>query len=288
MRMMERSIDDRLAAAQAYLEGQAATRPVEAAQGCLLLGLGGVDDVLESLARYQNEDGGFGNGLAPDITAPRSNPFAARLALLTIVETGIPTGDPVVTWLVGWLERTQGEDGCWRWEPGTFDHPIAPWFAAWQFPNLNPALCLAGALAQLGLGSERLHRRCHDLYDLYVRLASADEMANGDYYVLLPYVESVPWLTDLPDRDASLDALAGHIVRDLTTGTYTTPQEAAEHIGPPDDPLAQHLPAGTLTRIRADVLATQQPDGHWQSPFSDHWNPYQTLSGMAILAHYPG
>ena len=281
----ERMIVERLAAAQAYLDGQARTRPVEAAQGRLLLGQGSADDVLAALVRYQNEDGGFGNGLEPDISAPQSNPFAARIALLTIIETGIAADDPIVTRLVDWLERTQGEDGCWRWEPGTLDHPIAPWFAAWEFPNLNPALCLAGALGRLELGSARLHARCRDLY---VRLASADEMTDGPYYVVLPYVESVPWLTDLPDREAALDRLAGHIARDLAAGTYTTPQEAAEHIGPPDGPIGQRMPAGTFERIRADLLATQQPDGHWRTPFDAHWNPSQTVAAMHLLGHLPG
>lgn len=285
MTMMDRSIDQRLAAAQAYLDGQAESRPVEAARGRLFLGHGGTNDVRAALTRYQNEDGGFGNGLEPDIAAPESNPFAARLALSTIVETGIPIDDPVVTRLVDWLERTQGEDGCWRWELGTLDHPIAPWFAAWEFPSLNPALCLAGALARLGLGSKRLHTRCRDLY---IRMASADEMANGDCYVLLPYVESVPWLTDLPDREATLDRLAGHIAQDLTAGTYTTPQEAAEHIGPPDGPIGQRMPAGTFERLRADLIATQQPDGHWQTPFDAHWNPIQTVTAIHLLAHLPG
>ena len=104
---------------------------------------------------------------------------------------------------------------------------------------------------------------------------------------MLPYAESLPWLTDLPDREASLDALATHIARDIAAGAYTTPQEAAEHIGPPDGSIARRLPAGTLERLRADVLATQQPDGHWASPFSEHWDPFQTVNGMAILTHYP-
>lgn len=275
---------ERLAAAQTWLDQHVIERPVEAAWGWTITGPGNAAAVLAALAGYQNDDGGFGNGLEPDISAPQSNPFAARLALHVILETGVPTTEPTVTGLVGWLEDRQGEDGCWRWEPGTLDHAIAPWFAGWEFPALNPALDLAGALARLGLGSERLHHRCHELY---ARLASADEIANGPYYVVLPYAESLPWLIDLPAREASLDALAAHIARDIAAGAYTTPQEAAEHIGPPDGPIALLLPTGTLERLRADALATQQPDGHWASPFGDHWDPYQTVNGLALLTHYP-
>ena len=280
--MPDRSIRERLTAAQSFLESMSVERPVEAAIGRTITGDGDHSGVVTALARYQNVDGGFGHGLEPDISAPQSNPFAARVALHAVIETGIPVTDPVVNRLVGWLEGRQGDDGCWRWEPGTLDHPIAPWFAGWEFPALNPALDLAGALARLGLGSERLHRRCRDLY---ARLANPDEIIAGDYYALLPYAESLPWLPDLPDRDASLEALATHIARNLTEGTYATPQEAAEHIGPPDGPIATRLPADTFDRLRADLLASQAADGRWQSSFGSHWDPYQTVSGMAILAH---
>lgn len=278
----DQSIPERLTAAQAFLETHAAERPVEAAIGRTITGDVDHTGVVVALGRYQNADGGFGNGLEPDISAPQSNPFAARVALHAVIETGIPVTDPVVTRLVEWLEGRQGDDGCWRWEPGTLDHPIAPWFAGWEFPALNPALDLAGALARLGLGSERLHRRCRDLY---ARLASPEEIADGAYYVLLPYAESLPWLPDLVDRDMSLDALADRIGRDITAGAYTTPQEAAEHIGPPDGPIAARLPAGTFDRLRSDLLASQAANGHWPSSFGSHWDPYQTVSGMALLAH---
>lgn len=283
--MPDRSVPERLAAAQAFLDQHADERPVEAAWGQMITNGGDHAAVVTALTRYQNADGGFGNGLEPDISAPQSNPFAARLALHAVIETGIPVTDPVVIRLVGWLEGRQGDDGCWRWEPGTLDYPIAPWFAGWSFPALNPALDLAGSLARLGLGSDRLHRRCRELCG---RLANPDDIADGAYYDVLPYAESLPWLTDLPDREASLAALAARIGRDVATGAYTTPQEAAEHIGPPDGPIATRLPAGTFARVRTDLLASQAADGHWPSPFGAHWDPYQTMSGMTILSRYPG
>src|SRR5690349_7338849 len=43
---------------------------------------GSREALLEALGKYQNGDGGFGQGLEPDITAPDSQPFATELALL--------------------------------------------------------------------------------------------------------------------------------------------------------------------------------------------------------------
>ena len=118
-------------------------------------------------------------------------------------------------------------------------------------------------------------------------MANPDEIATGAYYEVLPYAECLPWLPDLLDRAPSLDALAARIGQDVAAGAYSTPQEAAEHIGPPDGPIATRLPAGTFARIRADLLASQAADGHWPSPFDPHWDPYQTVSGMTILVHFP-
>ena len=286
--MKERSIEERLAAAQAYLDGQVETRPVEAARGRLLLGLGGAEGVLAALARYQNDDGGFGNGLEPDITAPQSNPFAAQMALNGVLEDGIPTTEPFVTRLVGWLEDRHGDDGCWRWEPGTLDHPIAPWFAGWEFPNLNPAMGLSAVLTRLGLGSQRLHRRCRDLY---VRLANPEEMTTGAFYEVLPYADSLPWLPDLPGREAALESLADSIARRYLAGDYDDPQHAASHLGPADGPIARRIPPPVLAtvhqRMRAALLDTQQDDGSWPSPYAGHWGPAQTVQAMTILKRLP-
>ncbi len=279
------TIPDRLAAAQAYLDRVAPDRPVEAALGRFLTGQGDAIAVRDALARYRNDDGGIGNGLEPDLAAPQSNPFAIRLALEAVREAGVPTDAPLVQGIVAFLERTQDEDGCWRWLPGTMDHPAAPWFQGWTFPALNPALDLAGVLRRLDLGSDRIHSRCRTLYG---QLARREEITGGDFYTVLPYAESVPWLPDLPNRDDHLAALVEKVTRDLAADAYPAPQQAIEHIGPPDGPVARRLPAGYGDRLVEQTLATQQPDGSWPTPYDEHWRPYQTVTGMRILTHYPG
>lgn len=276
------TIAEHLNAAQHYLETRAGERPVEAARGRVLMGTGTPDEVMDALNRYQNDDGGFGHGLEPDISAPQSNPFAARIALQVIAATGIPTDALLVRGLADWLETTQGDNGCWRWAAGVLDHPIAPWFAGWTFPSLNPALDLAGWLARLGLGSTTLHDRCRALY---VHLADVNEIATGEHYTVLPYAESVPWITDLPDRDPALTALAERLGQDLRDGA--DPHHTAELLGPADGPIARRIPADLLATVVPAILAAQQPDGHWDTPYDAIWTPYQTVTSMAILTNYP-
>ncbi len=44
--------------------------------------------VIAELAKYQNKDGGFGNGLEPDFVNPASSPIATNDAIITLYRTG--------------------------------------------------------------------------------------------------------------------------------------------------------------------------------------------------------
>jgi hypothetical protein len=184
--------------------------------------------------------------------------------------------------LEAWLEREQGEDGCWRLPPGVFAHELAPWFAGWTFPSLNPALCLAGAAKRLGIGSERLFARVGDLVD---RLASIDEIESGEFYAILPYVEYFPWV-DHPRRGEFLDRLAARIERTAAEGGYEDAGHFLDHAGPAEGEIARRLPAGLVVSQLDRIRAEQQADGGWPTPYNPAWRPWATAAAVATLANY--
>ena len=257
-------------------------RPVEAAWGRWLAGTGSREAVVEALARYQNPDGGFGHGLEPDIGAPSSNPFATRLALETLFALGATGEESMLARTARWLEERQDEDGCWRLPSDVQEHPLAPWFAGWTFPSLNPALCLSGYAMRLGIGSPRLHARVRDLFD---RMASREEIAGAEFYALLPYVEYVPWV-GVPEQEAYLDALAAEIQSGLGRGVYEDAGHFFEHVGPADGPLARRLPADLIAGQLDRLEREQEADGGWPSPYAVHWRPWTTAAALATLRNY--
>lgn len=87
------------------------------------------DAVLDALTAYQNEDGGFGRELEVDIKAPVSNPFAARLAMHTLLSLRDDPRGPLVDGLAAWLRDAQDEDGDWHFAREVYDAPLPPWFA---------------------------------------------------------------------------------------------------------------------------------------------------------------
>jgi hypothetical protein len=257
-------------------------RPVELAWGRVTTGTGSFGDLIDALERYQNPDGGFGQNLEVDIEAPDSQPFAARLAMIAMIDAGVASDSPIVQRLSNWLEREQGEDGCWRFPPGVFEHPLAPWFAGWTFPSLNPALDLAGLAHRLEIGSDRLFAR---IDRLVAELADPAEAESGEFYNVLPYAEFFPW-SPHPERERYLVALARGIQARAESGGYDDAGHFFEHVGGPESAIAKRLPQelidGQLDRLEGE----QAEDGGWPSPYNQLWRSWTTAGALATLRVY--
>ena len=96
-------------------------------------------EVLDALSAHQNPDGGFGRGLEVDIKAPVSNPFATRLAMQVLLALPPGAGREMRRAIARWLVANHHADGDWHFAPEVLEHDVAPWFAAWTFPSLNPS-----------------------------------------------------------------------------------------------------------------------------------------------------
>mgnify|MGYP006279609473 CR=1 FL=1 len=88
------------------------------------------DAVLDSLSEFQNEDGGFGRALEPDLRTPRSSALATAIGFYHLAEMDCAPDHPLVEGAVGYLRSTLDVDKkAWRVVPhGTHDYPHAPWW----------------------------------------------------------------------------------------------------------------------------------------------------------------
>jgi hypothetical protein len=89
-----------------------------------------VDLVTAELARFQNDDGGFGHALEPDLRTPASSALATEIGLRTLKELGCASDHPMVADAVRFfLETLDPETKVWRVIPrDANDHPHAPWW----------------------------------------------------------------------------------------------------------------------------------------------------------------
>jgi hypothetical protein len=234
-------------------------------------------ELLAALAAYQNPDGGFGHALEVDITAPDSNPFATELALLLCLQAQIPASSPLLQRAAAFLEATQDADGGWRFSPAVYEHELAPWFQGWEWPNLNPSCTLAGLLRELGLGSAALHER---VAGLFARLARPADLASPEFYAVRPYAYYFLAGSDHPERTQYLDGLAAWLVQQAANldGVHFF-----EYVRHPASATARRLPVSLINDRLDALIAEQQPDGGWPTPYNPAWRPWVTMQNLLVL-----
>jgi len=233
------------------------------------LGEGSGADALVALAPYQNDDGGFGHGLEPDLRTPASTAIATGTALQILRRVKAPADHPMVRDAVAYLAKTVDRaQGVWPIVgPEVDEAPHAPWWrygpdlaAAWNGFRFNPSADLLGALIDYAvlvppdllaelearmLASIRATAKLQGAYDLMAawRLAETASLPVALRVALTPLLE------------ASLAAIAPD-----------DPQVNFLELAPPaSGPLAARA-APHFAKAAHAAIAGQQPDGHW-APF---------------------
>lgn len=104
-------------------------RTLEQARFAYLFKNGSSESVIHELAKYQNSDGGFGNGLEPDSMLHDSSPLATSLAFQFINEVTDPDKE-MIKRAVGYLENSYINDrhGWFSVPPQVNDYPHAVWW----------------------------------------------------------------------------------------------------------------------------------------------------------------
>jgi hypothetical protein len=236
------------------------------------------DGVADALARYQNADGGF-HGLEVDIAAPDSNPFATELALLICIQTGVPRDHEILQAAVHYLEATQDEEGNWRFSAGVYQHPLAPWFQGWEWPNLNPSCTIAGLLKQLGLGSPELHARVESLF---ARLARAEDLTGDEFYTVRPYAYYFQPEWQHPQRELYRSGVLWWLIRQADSAELDG-NHFFQYAPLPETYAARMLPRDILDRRLERLAAEQQGDGGWPTPYDPGWRGWITVQNLLVL-----
>lgn len=122
-------------------------RPLEKARINYLLFNGLKSDVIKELLRFQNEDGGFGHALEPDLWNPNSSPIQTWVATGILKELTMDKDDPIIQSILSYLESSfDTHINRWlRLYPDNDLYPHAPW---WSYrviqEDFNPSASLAG------------------------------------------------------------------------------------------------------------------------------------------------
>jgi hypothetical protein len=146
-------MDDAFAAADRFLLNQARLLERRLFATCFLgQPAAGVADALRG---YQNDDGGFGHALEPDVRCPASLPIDVEAAFQALAAAGAVGGGMVIA-ACDFLARAAEDAGAGGAVPPAFpvieSFPRAAHWTAWTYqPGLNPTAGLVGLLYQLGI-----------------------------------------------------------------------------------------------------------------------------------------
>lgn len=142
---------------------------------------------LDALACYQNEDGGFGNGLELDILCPESSGICTEAAFATMVELGVTEG-PVFDRALSWVVSHSTADG-------DLPHPVEavkryPHGEWWAKPDHGRILSIAGLLGKAGKGHPDVSARAAAVFEsLYVPFPAKLDVYSGPVNLYLEYAD---------------------------------------------------------------------------------------------------
>jgi hypothetical protein len=125
-----------------------------------------VDAILDSLAAYQNEDGGFGHALEPDAWNPYSSPLQTSTAIERIEEIGGLSFDhPLILGILKYLfSEADFKEGRWaNVVLSNNDFPHAPWWNSASDSReryeYNPTAILVGFILKYAMPESILYRK---------------------------------------------------------------------------------------------------------------------------------
>jgi hypothetical protein len=241
-------------------------RPLDAALLRWALGAAGPEPALVALSAYQNRDGGFGNGLEPDVQSPASSAIATSVALRFLVRLGAPASQPMVAATLDWLDRAiDRERGVWPIITADVDQaPHAPWWSwsehlaqSWNGFRFNPT---AEILAWLHVYRERAP-------DGLVEAAEAGMRQTLDETPLIEGAYDLKCAARLAEGPATPRALAD-AVRGLVQRSLAAHDPQDEHLSvlelaPTPTSLFADALAGRAAAALDGLIETQAADGGW-------------------------
>jgi hypothetical protein len=246
---------------------------------------------LRALESYQNEDGGFGHALEPDLRGPESEPIPTWTALGLLDELNGFTRSRVDR-ILAYLESIEvGRAGVPFVLPAASRSPHAPWWESGPGTpkaSINPTAGIAALLHKWGLSAPWLDRATEYSWREIDRLKAVNPY---ELRVTLAFLDQVP---DRARASKALERLRPRILKGNVV--ELDPRANGDHFRPLDfapepDRLSRTLFSDADTSRHLDwIERTQATDGGWRVHFPIwtpitrfEWGGWQTLEMLKVL-----
>jgi hypothetical protein len=275
-------------------------RPLEQALYAFHFENTGPDGVLDSLAAFQNPDGGFGHGSEPDLRTPDSSAIATTHNLQRMRDLDLRPDHEMARRAMAYLRATcDRQNHVWPIIPPTADNaPHAGWWTtknlaeSWNHFRANPTAELAGYLFLFGTAEDEAWRQ-QVLKGVLDYLASRpDKMDMHELQCFARLAEMV----ELPE--ASQQKLARAVAATVERDPARWPKYGLRPLSVVKSPQSPYYAAlRDAVAVNLDYLISEQtgdgswaPTWSWADEFPDvwpvakrEWQGVLTLDALKIL-----
>ena len=268
---------------------------------------GTADDVLTALAVYQNDDGGFGHGLEPDLRTLASSVIATTVAFQNFRSLGVPADHPMVRRGIAYLLATYDESRqVWPIiPPEVEDAPHAPW---WYYAEseasfggflINPRVEIVGYLHDYSaeVPPDLLQTLTAAVFEHLDSLPDEIEMHDIICFVSLAETAALP--------GSYKDRIWAKLAKAAEHGVAREPEELTGYVlkplylaSSPDSRLAAGLADEVAMNLDFEI-EQQGEDGAWSPNFSwgdqhpeawkiakREWQARMTLKNLRVLRDF--
>lgn len=257
------------------------------------------ESVVQALAAYQNQDGGFGHALEPDIRSPYSQPQGAEFALHLLDEVHFYP-ERILTGLGFFLQKHANPNtGGW---PYSFinvnDYPHAPWWTTEKddLASLNPTGSIIGLLYKCKDWHPFLRENWFKKAEDFVWSSLENAKLEG-YHDLIQAIHFLETQKE-SDRSIQLKQRIDHLLQqpgviELDPDATGYVQKVLDWAPRSDSYAARFVPKEITEHHLEHLLASQQEDGGWPISWpalsvaaEAEWRGHLTMERLKTLASY--
>lgn len=244
--------------------------------------------VLSALRAYQNEDGGFGNALEPDIRCPESQPVPTQHALEILDKIGFD--ETLAQGMCDFLLSITTEEGGVPFVlPSVRNYPHAPWWNTEDNPpaSLNPTAILCGLLHKHAVHHAWLEKSTAYCWEKIPGLFPNEQHEMACVLTFLRYAPQRE-RAEKEIKRLSQHLLSSGLVAEAGATGYVS--KALDWAPFPDDSLRALFSEQDIRANLEAIVAGQQADGGWGitwTPISPgcemEWRGWVTVDALLRL-----
>lgn len=278
-------------------------RPFDLAKWNFLFNGGDKEIILNELLKYQNTDGGFGNGLEADILVPLSAAIPSGEAIFMAYDFGLDCKDEWFSKLLGYFEATiQDTPSFWECAPQAFEeYPHAPWWNYKPDTKFSPNPCGVIASAMILYGNKKQKEIGYTVANRCFEFLLSDEFCGDhDSYNIMKLIEILQRLNSSLITDGIITAMKIRIAENVCYDDSKWMEYYAQPLDFADSPTSQWCPCirEGIENNFAYWTDNIPQDGVWTPNFSwgidsdvsrqvtENWKGYITVRRARIFKRY--